>query len=232
MKPHTRGCALRASPLAIILSPLWGLCLNLSGSDLGEILSSILLIPIHLDALCLETDLSVVEPKCDFTRLPYWDGSREVNPDIANISEELRSRPFQDRGLQLRAGVHLHWALPDALTRGENRPGKTGAARKLTFPAVPNRWLVTRSRKGGDEKQVIEGLDRCGFGSQSSFRIAIPSGNFVRERPQTPDQSSGAGEDTETGRSMRPLLRVQTACGERSGFALSALQRTGEVLPA
>jgi len=91
-----------------------------------------LLVPIHLDALCLETDLSVVEGKCDFTRLPYWDGKRDVNPDIANISEELLSHPFQDRGLQLRAGVHLHWALPDALTkggeqaRGKHRSGSYG----------------------------------------------------------------------------------------------------------
>jgi len=119
-------------------------------------MGGILLVPIHLDALCLETDLSVVEAKCDFTRLPYWDGEREVNPDIANISEELLSRPFQDRGMQLRAGVHLHWALPDALTKGTNTPGETAAARKLTFPAVPNRWLVTRSRKGGDGKLSIE----------------------------------------------------------------------------
>jgi hypothetical protein len=112
-----------------------------------------LLVPIHLDALCLETDLSVVGTKCDFTRLPYWDGEREVNPDIANISEELLSRPFHDRGLQLRAGVHLHWALPDALTKGANGPD---ASPKLTFPAVPNRWLVTRSGKGGDGKLRIE----------------------------------------------------------------------------
>ena len=111
-------------------------------------MGGLLLVPIHLDALCLERDLSVVEAKCDFTRLPYWDGEREVNPDIANISEELLSRPFQDRGLQLRAGVHLHWALPDAMTKGSNKPGKNTGATKLRFPAVPNRWLVTRSERG------------------------------------------------------------------------------------
>jgi hypothetical protein len=109
-------------------------------------MGSILLVPIHLDALWLKTDLSVLEPKCDFTRLPFWDGSREVNPDIANISEELLSRPFQDRGLQLRAGVHLHWALPDALTRGTTKTASNGSAGKLSFPAVPDRWLVIRSK--------------------------------------------------------------------------------------
>ncbi|MFN0085731.1 MAG: hypothetical protein ACKVX9_10110 [Blastocatellia bacterium] len=117
---------------------------------------SILLVPVHLDALCLKADLSVVDAKCDFTRLPYWNGAREVNPDVANISEELLSQPLQDRGLQLRAGVHLHWALPDALTRAENKPGKYHETRKLIFPAVPNRWLVTRGRKGPDGREAIE----------------------------------------------------------------------------
>ena len=36
----------------------------------------------------------------------------------------------------LDIGVHVHWAMPDALTRA------TGDA--ATFPALPNRWLVTR----------------------------------------------------------------------------------------
>lgn len=40
-------------------------------------------------------------------------------------------------------GVHLHWALPDALTHGLQ--GSEG----MTFPLVPNRWLVTRSWWGG-----------------------------------------------------------------------------------
>src|SRR5687767_1175007 len=119
-------------------------------------MGSYLLVPIHLDALCLETDLSVVGAKCDFSRLPYWNGEREINPDIANISEELLSIPFQDRGLRLTAGVHLHWALPDALTKGMNATESATSTRKLTFPAVPNRWLVTRRGKGADGTPRIE----------------------------------------------------------------------------
>jgi hypothetical protein len=37
-------------------------------------------------------------------------------------------------------GVHLHWALPDALTHGHTPPG--GGA--IEFPLVPNRWLIAR----------------------------------------------------------------------------------------
>jgi len=112
---------------------------------------SVLLVPIHLDALWLDADLSVVEAKVDFTRLPYRDGAREVNRDVANLSEELLARPLEDRGLQLRKGIHLHWALPTALTRG------TIDEQGTTFPAAPNRWLVTRSRPvAGTDREEIE----------------------------------------------------------------------------
>ena len=145
---------------------------------------NVLLVPIHLDALCLQTDLSVVDAKVDFTRLPYWDGTREINHDIANISEELLARPFEDRGLQLDAGVHLHWALPDALTKGVVEENGT------TFPAVPNRWLITRSRKDNTGKERIEKqwivesdyLSPAGV-SRGSGAIAIP---FPAENDRPP----------------------------------------------
>lgn len=37
-------------------------------------------------------------------------------------------------------GVHLHWALPDALTHGV----QSDADDQIAFPLVPNRWLVAR----------------------------------------------------------------------------------------
>jgi len=47
---------------------------------------------------------------------------------------------FTDPSPGLPRGVHLHWALPDALTRAQVDPlGQT-----LRFPAVPDRWLVVR----------------------------------------------------------------------------------------
>ena len=56
----------------------------------------------------------------DFSRLPYHDGKKQldVNPDIAYVSEEIVSHPFQDQGFHLKRGVHLHWALPDAINAG------------------------------------------------------------------------------------------------------------------
>ncbi len=117
-------------------------------------MAHLLAVPIRLDALRLSTPLTVVESKTDFTRLPYWDGQREVNPDVANISDDLVSYPFQDRALVLPKGVHLHWALPDALARGRSETTKEQGHR-LNFPAVPNRWLVTRSVNGNTDRQWI-----------------------------------------------------------------------------
>jgi hypothetical protein len=79
-----------------------------------------MMVPIHLDVLFLKTELSVLEPMADFSRLPYTTAAGDVNADVANLSEEILSQPFYDKGFQLRPGIHLHWALPDALHRGSS----------------------------------------------------------------------------------------------------------------
>jgi hypothetical protein len=83
--------------------------------------------------------------------MPYWDGECEVSPDVANISEALASAPFQD-GYFLPTGTHLHWALPSALTRAVTSDDNG----RMSFPAVPNRWLVTRSKPGSDRRATID----------------------------------------------------------------------------
>ncbi|HYP42165.1 MAG TPA: hypothetical protein VEX13_17545, partial [Chloroflexia bacterium] len=103
-----------------------------------------LMVPVKVDALVLEHDQVVVGAAADFTRLPYNDGTRDVNSDIANLSENIVLPPFENQTLNLRAGIHLHWALPAALTRGLHTAGAQQGADKTDFPAVPNRWLVVR----------------------------------------------------------------------------------------
>ena len=111
-----------------------------------------LLIPIHLDALVLEHDEMVVEAMADFSRLPYCDGTSDINSDVANISEEIVSAPFQNQNLPLKKGIHLHWSLPDALTRSRHTP------EGQEFRPVPNRWLISRCNKSGsvEKEWVIE----------------------------------------------------------------------------
>ncbi|MFN6501275.1 MAG: hypothetical protein RMX65_030370 [Nostoc sp. DedQUE01] len=105
-------------------------------------MSNLLLVPIHLDALCLEQETGVVRALADYRRLPYiYDG--ETNGDgTANLSEKVLA-PLFNKELTLKAGIHLHWSLPDGLTRGQH------SATGTRFPVVPNRWLILR--QGGDK---------------------------------------------------------------------------------
>ncbi|GAB1819466.1 hypothetical protein [Herbidospora sp. RD11066] len=112
-----------------------------------------LVVPIHLDALCLPDDRLAVGPEADFTLLPYVgpDG-RDHNADIPYVSGAILADPFDERQFRLKAGIHLHWALPDALTRL-----KQGDDGETTAPVVPNRWLVTRTTNGTvDAQWVVE----------------------------------------------------------------------------
>ncbi|MFD5813933.1 hypothetical protein [Streptomyces sp. NPDC127038] len=111
----------------------------------------LVVVPVHLDALCLAAERQVTEPCTDFTRLPYRDpvAGHDHQADMPYVSETLLSAPFQDQGFRLKAGVHLHWSLPDALTRLP--PG--GAVGEV--PVVPNRWLVTRSAGGAVAQQWV-----------------------------------------------------------------------------
>lgn len=179
-------------------------------------MSNLTLIPTDVDALFIKEEKTTVGAMADFSKLPYFhkDSGRDINPNIAYLSEEIVSEPFQNKYLRLKPGIHLHWSLPDALTKsigfptlkkqefkkafpdGENiwdelnrkgwiklihpnlasimpaeqRSGELAATYHSTvfaieaflskplgtdFPAVPNRWLVTRSTDGTVEKQWI-----------------------------------------------------------------------------
>ena len=53
---------------------------------------------------------------------------------------ESEPAPFEP-GAVRPSGVHLHWAMPDALLRGTDN----AATRRLEFPALPDRWVVVRA---------------------------------------------------------------------------------------
>lgn len=113
-------------------------------------MSSILMVPIHLDALLLAQDQMVAGATANFARLPYTDTTQDFNSDVANLSEDIVTQPFDDQNLYLKAGIHLHWSLPDALTKGAHTTTGTD------FPAVPNRWLVMRSKQADGNVASIE----------------------------------------------------------------------------
>src|SRR5215472_12836296 len=57
---------------------------------------------------------------------------------------DLLPPPFQNLDTPRPVGVYLHWALPDALTRGTVSATDPNAS----FPAVPDRWLIVRLSVG------------------------------------------------------------------------------------
>ena len=118
----------------------------------------LLLIPIHVDALYLDADNLLIEPTADFSRLPFFNGKRDVNSDIAYVSENFISQPLQNQNQRFRAGLHLHWSLPDALTKGRHLANdQEGKPAQVDFPVVPNRWLIIRTINGQpDKKWVVE----------------------------------------------------------------------------
>ncbi len=112
-------------------------------------MGSILVVPVQVDALVLKESKMVVEATADFSRLPYTTSEVDIHPNNPYISEEIVSKPFQNKNLLLAKGIHLHWSLPDALTRGTRGKDKL----KTEFREVPNRWLI---RKKSGETRVKE----------------------------------------------------------------------------
>jgi hypothetical protein len=110
--------------------------------DLGEIATwdpyllreHRLLVPIDVQALYVAPGSS--EP---MVRLPM----RLAGTNRQNDQNDGMPDPF-DPGEPRQAGVHLHWAMPDALLRGtlNQRPDKL--ENRLALPALPDRWVVLR----------------------------------------------------------------------------------------
>jgi hypothetical protein len=136
----------------------------------GGVVTDVLVVPVRLAALYFEEAADVVGA-VDFTRLPYVDPvtRRDVRPGTPYVSEEILPKPFQDQSFTLQAGVHLHWSLPDALTRLVQRDGTT------QVPSVPNRWLVTRRRDGRVERSwVVESDYLAAPGDVAATGVAFP----------------------------------------------------------
>ena len=94
-----------------------------------------LLVPIHLDALVLN-EITANKGSFAWFEMDYSQLSSFKDPMPAAFTSE--SGPKTEEG-ETRHGVYLHWALPDALTRGSAPNGQD-----ITFRSVPNRWLIAR----------------------------------------------------------------------------------------
>lgn len=103
--------------------------------------NTFLLVPLRLDALRVDAPIRIAGALADFSKLPYVGRDRDVGAERAYISEDIVTAPFAD-GQVLAPGLHLHWALPDALTRSHDTRHKKDD--RISFPAVPTIWRITR----------------------------------------------------------------------------------------
>jgi len=150
-------------------------------------MTNILLVPIHVDALCLAKQQEAVRAMADYRLLPYKFQNDTYATGDLNLAKQILA-PLFNHEFTLKAGIHLHWSLPDALTNGEHENAGT------TFPQVPNRWLILR--KGGyqGEKQWIVESDylyptlRSGDNSPppDAVNILIEPPNLADVNPEDP----------------------------------------------
>jgi len=100
-------------------------------------------VPIHLDVLMVRD----AQEK--------WADCRMHDPDPSVSLQQRRDLlpdPFSELDKPRPRGAYLHWALPDALTRGTS-DGTTGK-----FYAIPDRWLVLRLSPGvGQARRAVTG---------------------------------------------------------------------------
>ncbi|HEY2929116.1 hypothetical protein [Piscinibacter sp.] len=121
-----------------------------------------LLVPIDVQALYVPPGST--EP---MVRLPMLVAG--PNGQVVTEAEDGMPDPF-DAGAPREPGVHLHWAMPDALLRGTFRSADDGSANRLALPALPDRWLVLRIvlPKGASEPAVT------GWVLEADRAIAVP----------------------------------------------------------
>jgi hypothetical protein len=126
-------------------------------------------------------------------------------------------------GEPLEAGVHLHWALPDGLSRGvQSQDGE-----RAEFVAVPDVWLVVRfmpvSAGGSKRRLKIWAVDSI-TGKHQLLQSGKPKGKIGDgfEKP-----SIGKGDKIFPNVDLLSSLstwvaKVRAAQGERAGIRLTA----------
>ena len=95
------------------------------------------LVPIEVTALAVRAET------------PNWADCKMSAPpkgDPGNLTPgvDLLPEPFKNLDAPRPTGIYLHWALPDALTQGSI----SATNPDVSFPAIPDRWLVVRLSSG------------------------------------------------------------------------------------
>jgi hypothetical protein len=123
--------------------------------------------------------------------------------------------PFAE-GVVRPPGVHLHWAMPDALLRGRQVPSADGAARdtELEFPLLPDRWVVIRALLPRGRAQALV----RGWVVDARTTAVVPLDSFTGTFPVAPAPAPALDRlDAAHGGSLL-WTASYTACAGRFGF--------------
>ncbi|MEJ8853001.1 hypothetical protein WKW79_00385 [Variovorax robiniae] len=126
-----------------------------------------LLVPIDVQALYIEPGNAE-----KMVRLPMLvAGANGVG--VSNPEDGMPD-PFTE-GTPREPGVHLHWAMPDALLRGTFAQRDSGSANRLQLPLLPDRWVVLRILlpAGGTDAVMT------GWVLEADRAIAVPLGSWT-----------------------------------------------------
>ena len=155
------------------------------------------LVPIQVDALVVREEGGI------------WADCGMRSPDVENESivesSALLPPPFTELDRPRPRGVHLHWALPDGLTRGVGSAPADGATPEapvgpgsVSFPAIPDRWLVMRI--GGSANRSLSRRTVTGWVIEAGGRdpVVTPLDDWTEpgteaRRPTSEDAQAPAG---------------------------------------
>lgn len=147
-----------------------------------------LIVSISVEALCVgkgeDTEQTFVKPEAEFSQLPYLDSGWVPQNQKPPLSENLLQAPFESE-TSLDAGVHLHWALPDALTHGYHHQ------EHFAFPDAPNRWLVTRFWTINGEKKSQSWVVESNYLHDAAATNPAPGHNTSIPQLYTNDNQNG-----------------------------------------
>lgn len=136
-----------------------------------------LMVPVTVDVLLVGD--------ADRDSVTTWAVTRTSYYNLATAQLPTAAPPFAERTRDARpqVGAHLLWTLPYGLRHGAQSPDGS----RVDFPAVPNRWLVTRMAwpAGGAAPRLTAVVVQ-------SDRLS-PLGDFPERVPQFPDPD-GAGD--------------------------------------
>jgi hypothetical protein len=158
-----------------VLSPRFG-TLGRIGTDLTTIGSWDVALPRH-DRILVPADVQAYVVPASGT---------EATVEVAGNKDD--PPPFS-AGATKPTGVHLHWAMPDALLSG-GHDTTTGA---LVMPVLPDRWTVVRTLQPNGSRQVIASGWVVDSPTKTVWALADYTGQTGAGTPITPFDGTGGG---------------------------------------